>query len=94
MQPQPQATVDHRDSSTSLQVTSDGDLIDPVRGQQAPMRGWRSLVDREVVPAWSFGFRAAVDGPTAITTSFDFAPDAVAEERGLTDADRQRYHVA
>lgn len=40
-----------------IRVSSWGELIMPVRGQQSPMRGWRSKVDRELIPVWSFGFR-------------------------------------
>lgn len=41
----------------TIRVSSDGELVMPVRGQQTPMRGWRSKVDRELVPVWNFGFR-------------------------------------
>lgn len=40
-----------------IRVICGGELIMPVRGQQSPMRGWRSRVDRELIPVWNFGFR-------------------------------------
>lgn len=45
------------ESDFTIRVSSEGELVMPVRGQQSPMRGWRSRVDREVVPVWNFGFR-------------------------------------
>ncbi|WP_434080274.1 heparinase II/III domain-containing protein [Sanguibacter sp. Z1732] len=32
-------------------------VIPPVKGQSAPLRGWRSIHDYEFSPAWSFGHR-------------------------------------
>ncbi len=42
-------------SGRSLQIESlDGaQLVEPVLGQQSPLRGWRSRVDYEFAPAWS-----------------------------------------
>ena len=57
-----------------LMITSDGELVQPVRGQQSPLRGWRSVVDRELLPAWSFGFRVRAEAAATITTNFRFEP--------------------
>ncbi|MFE7606072.1 heparinase II/III family protein [Brachybacterium paraconglomeratum] len=38
-------------------VSGPGELIAPVRGQEEPMRGWRSRQDRILEPVWSLGFR-------------------------------------
>ena len=45
------------DGEFVLRANSECELIMPVRGQQSPMRGWRSKVDRELVPVWNFGYR-------------------------------------
>ncbi|WP_299449770.1 glycosyltransferase [uncultured Serinicoccus sp.] len=42
-------------SGDVLQVGSDGRVLDPVRGQESPLRGWRSREENELEPAWSFG---------------------------------------
>lgn len=56
---------DHR-----LLVESTGELITPVRGQCAPLRGWRSRVDLELEPSWSVGFRFTVDRRATFDTRF------------------------
>lgn len=43
-----------------IKVSSEGELVEPVRGQHSPMRGWRSKIDRELVPVWNFGFKKVV----------------------------------
>lgn len=45
------------DDEFMIRVSSDSELVIPVRGQQSPMRGWRSKVDRELVPVWNFGYK-------------------------------------
>ncbi len=35
------------------------ELVAPVKGQEEPMRGWRSMVDYEFTPAWSMGHRVS-----------------------------------
>lgn len=42
-------------SGDVLQVSSDGRVLAPVRGQESPLRGWRSCQEGELEPAWSFG---------------------------------------
>lgn len=49
------------DGRTTLVVESNGERVDPVKGQIDPLRGWRSLRDRELEPSWSFGFRFPVE---------------------------------
>lgn len=59
-------------SDEKLWVASSGELVEPVLGQQSPMRGWRSKMDRQVEPVWNFGFRVAVGADTQIVTVFEF----------------------
>lgn len=53
-----------------MTVRSSGELVMPVRGQRDPLRGWRSVVDRELVPTWSLGYRARVEGDGVVRTEF------------------------
>jgi glycosyltransferase involved in cell wall biosynthesis len=66
-------------SGTRMFVESTGQLIEPVRGEQSPLRGWRSLVDREISPTWSFGFSSPIEQVASITTRFVFESPADAE---------------
>lgn len=45
----------------SLHVTSLGEskLLTPVKGEEGPLRGWRSIVDYEFTPAWSLAHKIA-----------------------------------
>lgn len=54
-------------SGRALHVSPQGEaeLVPPVKGQQEPLRGWRSMVDYEFTPAWSMAYRIA--GRTAHT---------------------------
>lgn len=54
-----------------LRVTSSGRLIEPVRGQTEPLRGWRSRQDRTMEPMWSVGFAFRIDVRASITTRFE-----------------------
>lgn len=56
-----------------LEVTGPGDLIEPVRGVQEPLRGWRSRRDRSLEPAWSVGFSVRVDTRAAVDTIFQIS---------------------
>lgn len=53
-----------------LEVTGPGALIDPVRGGQDPLRGWRSRRDRALEPVWSVGFTVPVETRAAVDTVF------------------------
>lgn len=53
-----------------LDVSGPGDLISPVRGQQEPMRGWRSRTDRCLEPIWSFGFEFMFTTRRSVETTF------------------------
>lgn len=44
----------------SLRVVSDGTVVEPVRGQESPLRGWTSRRDGTLDPVWSLGFRFPV----------------------------------
>lgn len=45
------------DGKFMLKANSEAELIMPVRGQHSPLRGWRSKIDRELIPVWNFGYR-------------------------------------
>lgn len=53
-----------------LEVSGPGSLIDPIRGGQDPLRGWRSRQDRSLEPIWSVGFTVAVETRAAVDTLF------------------------
>ena len=55
--------------ATRLVISGPGRLIEPVRGQSSPMRGWRSRQDRAMEPTWSVGFAFAIDTRAAVDTS-------------------------
>src|SRR5699024_532387 len=59
-----------------IRVSSESQLIMPVRGQQAPMRGWRSKVDRELVPVWNFGYQQVVDSRSRQLVTFEIIDSA------------------
>lgn len=47
-------------------------LVSPVRGQSDPIRGWRSIRDRELIPCWSFGYRSDFESPLVLAVNFEF----------------------
>ena len=56
------------DALTRLSISSQGRLIEPVRGQKDPLRGWRSRMDGTMDPVWSIGFAFEVDTRMAMDT--------------------------
>ncbi|WP_344717385.1 glycosyltransferase [Brevibacterium daeguense] len=54
--------------SLRLVVSGPGTMIEPVRGQMNPMRGWRSRQDRSLEPTWSLGFRFPIDTRASVET--------------------------
>ncbi|MGP9681655.1 glycosyltransferase [Brachybacterium sp. AOP3-A1-3] len=58
------------ENSIRLKITSSGRLIEPVRGQMNPMRGWRSRQDRSMEPTWSVGFAFPIEVRASVTTLF------------------------
>lgn len=58
------------DEETNLEISGPGELIEPVRGGEAPMRGWRSRTDRHLEPVWSVGFRVPVNTRSSVSTIF------------------------
>lgn len=50
-----------QEQPTFLTLSGPGELVEPVRGQQSPMRGWRSRVDRDLEPTWSIGFKVQIE---------------------------------
>ena len=61
------------DGRLRVEVDGPGARIDPVRGQQQPMRGWRSRRDRTLEAAWSIGFSFAVETRTSVETVFSLS---------------------
>lgn len=53
-----------------LEVHGPGKPITPVRGQETPLRGWRSRRDRMMEPSWSLGFSFDVQVRQAVETVF------------------------
>lgn len=51
-----------------LEIEGPGELIDPVRGQDSPLRGWRSRQDRSLEPVWSVGFSIPVETRVSVDT--------------------------
>lgn len=47
-----------------------GQLILPVKGQEEPLRGWRSIVDDAFTPAWSMGYEVTQEMEYSFTTMF------------------------
>lgn len=58
-------------SGEILRMTSSAESLDVVRGQQNPLRGWRSRRDRTLEPVWSLALRVPVTGTSrSVTTEF------------------------
>lgn len=53
----------------NLAVSSSGSLVEPVRGGENPLAGWRSKQEGTVEPVWNFGFSEEFSSG-AIHTSF------------------------
>ncbi|MGP9650366.1 heparinase II/III domain-containing protein [Glutamicibacter sp. AOP38-B1-38] len=58
------------DEQMLLEITGPGELIEPVRGAESPLRGWRSRLDRQLEPVWSIGFRVPVETRASVSTRF------------------------
>src|SRR5699024_664545 len=58
----------HDERTTRLVISGPGRLIEPVRGQTDPMRGWRSRQVRSMEPTWSVGFAFTIDTRAAVDT--------------------------
>jgi len=52
----------------NLTIEGPGRLLDPVRGQTEPLRGWRSRKDRELEPVWSLGFVIPIETRASVDT--------------------------
>lgn len=57
---------------TRLRVEGPGRLIEPVKGQDAPLRGWRSRHDRVLEPTWSVGFTFTIETRASVETRLEF----------------------
>lgn len=51
-----------------LSVSGPGRALDPVRGQQEPLRGWRSRKDGALEPTWSLGFAFPFETSASVET--------------------------
>lgn len=56
------------DEPLRLVVTGPGTVVEPVHGQQDPMRGWRSRTDRTLEPTWSLGFTFPIETRASVET--------------------------
>jgi hypothetical protein len=56
------------DRVTRLVISGPGRLVEPVRGQTDPMRGWRSRQDRALEPTWSVGFTFTIETRASVDT--------------------------
>lgn len=64
----------YREGDTvSLSVKGPGKLVEPVRGQTEPFRGWRSRKDRTMEPVWSVGFAISIDTRASVETVFNLS---------------------
>lgn len=57
------------DEPTRLTIIGQGRLLEPVRGQENPLRGWRSRQDRSLEPTWSIGFAFSIDTRASVDTT-------------------------
>lgn len=53
-----------------LSIMGQGWLLPPVRGENDPLRGWRSKVDRMLEPVWSLGYVIPIETRASVDTSF------------------------
>ncbi|MEH0147251.1 heparinase II/III family protein [Corynebacterium sp. Q4381] len=53
-----------------LEVASNARLVEPVRGQHNPLRGWRSREEGSLEPTWNFGFECDTSSQVHIVTQF------------------------
>jgi hypothetical protein len=51
-----------------VSVNGPGRALDPVRGQQEPLRGWRSRRDGALEPTWSLGFAFPLETRASVET--------------------------
>lgn len=57
---------------TRICIEGPGELIEPVRGQIEPLRGWRSPQDRVMEPTWSVGFKFFIETRASVETRLKF----------------------
>lgn len=55
------------DDAGKLYVTGNQEIIQPVRGQEKPLRGWRAKRERTFDPIWNFGFKISASNPALRT---------------------------
>lgn len=55
-----------------LRIDGPGQLIEPVRGQENPLRGWRSKYDHVLRPSWSVGFKFSIETRASVKTRLKF----------------------
>jgi len=52
-----------------LVISGPGSLVSPVRGQDVPLRGWRSRTDHQLEPVWSLGFSFPIETRASVSTA-------------------------
>lgn len=60
--------AENGESITRLHISGPGGLVEPVRGQASPLRGWRSRHDHSLEPVWSIGFAFQIDTRASVET--------------------------
>jgi len=57
---------------TRIDIDGPGRLIEPVKGQRDPLRGWRSRHDRVMEETWSMGFAFSIETRASVETRLTF----------------------
>lgn len=55
-----------------LSISGPGRLVDPVKGQDSPLRGWRSRHDQSLEAVWSVGFTFPIETRASVDTRLRF----------------------
>ncbi len=73
--------VNHESWDEPLWITGWGEIgpILPVKGEENPLRGWRSVEDRTLQPTWSLGYALHQEESGLITTLFNFGDEPLTE---------------
>ena len=76
------------ETAFSLKIQGPGNLVDPVRGQTDPLRGWRSRKDRRLEPVWSIGFTISIDTRATVETVFDLVNERSQQDSEPAEIER------
>lgn len=79
------ATFAFDEGVLTLVPLSGSTLVPPVRGQRAPLRGWRSQEDYDFQPAWSLAFQGRAAGRYRLSTLLSLDPGLVSRPEAPFD---------